>query len=71
MKKILSMILATLMLLGLCACGNGNAQTENDGAAAATFQVGFGRENITPNFPVALSGGGDPNRISESVIDYI
>lgn len=71
MKKNLSMILAALMLLGLCACGNTNAHTETTGAAAATFQVGFGRENITPDFPVALSGGGDPNRISESVIDYI
>ena len=71
MKKILSMILAIMMLLGLCACGNNSAQTETTGAAAASFQVGFGRENITPDFPVALSGGSDPNRISESVIDYI
>ena len=71
MKKILSMILAALMLLGLCACSNSSAQTENAGGTGAAFQVGFGRENITPDFPVALSGGGDPNRISESVVDYI
>lgn len=71
MKKILSMILAVLMLAGLCACGGGNGEGSGDQGAAASFQVGFGRENITPDFPVALSGGGDPNRISESVIDYI
>ena len=72
MKKILSMILAVLMLLGLCACG-GSSDGEGAGSQSvtATFQVGFGRENITPDFPVALSGGGDPNRISTSVIDYI
>lgn len=70
MKKILSMILAVLMLAGLCACG-GDGEGSGDQGAAASFQVGFGRENITPDFPVALSGGGDPNRISESVIDYI
>ena len=74
MKKIFSMILAILMLFGLCACGGstgGEGEGSGDQAAAASFQVGFGRENITPDFPVALSGGGDPNRISESVIDYI
>ena len=71
MKKKLSMILAVMMLLGLCACGNSGTQTDTTGGEAATFRVGFGRENITPDFPVALSGGGDPNRISESVIDYI
>lgn len=71
MKKILSMILAILMLAGLCACGNGGSGEGGSQAAAAAFQVGFGRANITPDFPVALSGGGDPNRISTSVIDYI
>ena len=72
MKKILSMILAVLLLVGLCACGsNGDPAATGDKANEAAFQVGFGRENITPDFPVALSGGGDPNRISESVIDYI
>ena len=73
MKKILSMILAILMLVGLCACGgSGNGESEGSGNGdAAAFKVGFGRANITPEFPVALSGVGDPNRISTSVIDYI
>ena len=73
MKKISSMILAVLVLFGLCACGGSGASTDATGGQAenAVFQVGFGRENITPDFPVALSGGGDPNRIHTSVIDYI
>ena len=72
MKKILAMVLAILMLIGLCACGgNQGGEGSGDQSAAAVFQVGFGRENITPDFPVALSGGGDPNRISTSVIDHI
>lgn len=72
MKKILSMILAVLMLTGLCACGgSGNGEGEGGNVDAGVFQVGFGRENITPDFPTALSGGGDPNRIHTSVIDYI
>lgn len=71
MKKILSMILAVLMLVSLCACGGGNGEGTGGQGETATFQVGFGRENITPSEPVALSGGGDPNRIHTSVIDYI
>ena len=71
MKKILSAILAVLLIASLCACGGSSSANSNEEAPAATFQVGFGREDITPDFPVALSGGGDPNRISTSVIDYI
>lgn len=71
MKKILSAILAVLLIASLCACGGSSGANSNEEAPAATFQVGFGREDITPDFPVALSGGGDPNRISTSVIDYI
>jgi len=71
MKKFLAIVLAVLMLATLCACDESGSNEGSGDQAAATFQVGFGRENITPDFPVALSGGGDPNRISESVIDYI
>lgn len=68
MKKILAMLLAVLLLVGLSACG-GSGNGESGGEAV--FKVGFGRENITPEVPTALSGGGDPNRIHTSVIDYI
>ena len=71
MMKILAIAIAVVMVAGLCACSGGQTGEGAGEQPAATFQVGFGRENITPDFPVALSGGGDPNRISESVIDYI
>ena len=71
MKRILSMFLAVLMLVGLCACGSSGGEGTASGKETAAFMVGFGRAEITPSFPVALSGGGDPNRISTSVIDFI
>jgi len=68
MKKLLCVILSCLMLVGLAACGNGDAQTEP--AQDAGLQVGFGRENITPDYSVPLQGGNFAERWSESVLDY-
>lgn len=80
MKKIISVFLAVALMLGLCACGS-SGQTQSGATAAPTteaptepaaaLQVGFGREKIQPDGPVALSGGGDPNRISETVLDFL
>lgn len=63
MKKILSLTLAVLLVLGLCACGNGQN--------ARTLRVGFGREEITPAGPVLVAGGGNNDRISTEVLDYL
>ena len=69
MKKLLSMILVCVMLLGLVACGG---QGEGDQTAApAGLQVGFGRTNITPGFSVALQGGNYKNRMSQGVLDTL
>lgn len=68
MKKIISLILVSVMLLGLCACGSGNSAA---GKPDAAFRVGYGREKIMPDGPVAMSGGGDPNRISTNVKDFL
>lgn len=46
-------MLAVLMLLGLCACG------EADGPKSAQFSVGYGREDITPKESVPLAGYGN------------
>ena len=70
MKKLLCVILACMMLLGLCACGAGNANTETP-AAAAGLQVGIGRTNITPGFSVALQGGDYTKRMSQGVLDTL
>ena len=35
------------------------------------LQIGYGREKIMPQGPVNLSGGGNPNRISDTVLDIL
>ena len=65
MKKIISFILATIMLLGLTACSGGNtAQEEKTG-----LQAGWGRVNITPTYAVPMGGYND--RVSSGYRDYL
>lgn len=72
MKKIFSMILVCVMLLGLVACGGSQSAGETTAPAAeAGLQVGFGRTNITPGFSVALQGGNYKNRMSQGVLDTL
>lgn len=72
MKKILCMILACVMLLGLCACGGSQGGAEaTQGGQEAGLQVGFGRTNITPGYSVALQGGNYKNRMSTGVLDTL
>lgn len=53
MKKILSLALAVLMLLSLCACWGQKAEEKQ------SFRVGFGSKDITPVNSVPLSGYGN------------
>ena len=74
MKKLFSLILAFVMVLGLCACaGSGESQGETqDGGEVAGLQAGFSKVNITPDFSVGLGGYSDAEtRRSEGFIDYI
>ena len=72
MKKILCLLLATALVFGLCACGSSTGSGETQAAAPAGLQAGFGRENITPDYPVGLGGYSDADtRISEGFVDYI
>ena len=71
MKKILAAILATLMMLSLVAC---NGAQPADTAPATTapeekeVMVGFGRGDITADWPVGLSGyGNEATRISTGI----
>ena len=69
MKKVISLVLAMVLLLGLCACG-GSAGEEVQKPAG--LYAGFGRENITPDEAVGLSGYQDSaTRRKEGVLDYI
>lgn len=61
MKRVFSILLVVLLVLSLCACGGKET--------AKGLQVGFAREKVTPTGSVWLSGGGDPNRYSTSVLD--
>lgn len=67
MKKLIAMTLLLAMVLGLCAC-NGATGGEDK---AAGLQVGFGRSDVLFSEPVALSGGSDPNRISQGALEYL
>ena len=74
MKKILSMIMVLAMALALCACGSaseGGAEATT-AAPAATYQVGYGRANITPEYSVPLAGYGNTSmRMSTSFQTYL
>jgi len=68
MKKCLSLLFVSIMLLGLCACGEKAAEP----AKEAVFQAGFGRVNITPSYSVPLAGyGNTQNRMSTGFKDYL
>lgn len=79
MKKIISIVMVALLLLGLCACGGGNssATTNADvgGTTAAknvSLQVGYARKDITPKYSVPLGGYGNSSlRMSTGMLDYI
>lgn len=58
MKRIMALLLAVFMALGLLACGGsaGSAgSTENAPEAAPALRVGYGRVCDTPKSPVALT----------------
>ena len=71
MKKLLSLIMACVMLLSLAACGGSQSGSGDNGGEAAGLQVGFGRVNITPGYSVALQGGNYKNRMSIGTKDFL
>ena len=64
MKRIFSLVLAALLVLSLCACGE-------SGAAKKGLQVGFARADATPTSGVNISGGDSKNRLSSGYRDPI
>lgn len=69
MKKILSIMLAAILLFGLFGCGNEKPQATQ---GTGTFQVGFGKVDITPTEPIHMRSYGDPaTHISEGALDQL
>ena len=72
MKKVICLILAMLMLLGMAACGAEGGAAETTAAASGGFRVGYGKENITPDGQVGMGGyGRSDQRLSTGVISYL
>ncbi len=78
MKKILCTVLVFALVLGLAACGSGDAKSAGGSSAtkapeeAATLQVGYAKVNITPEESVPLRGyGNTEKRMSQGLLDYI
>lgn len=69
MKKSIAIVLMLAMVLCLCACGGSG----EGGKGEAGLQIGFARENITPNFLVGISGYGDmeTRKNTDGFLDYV
>ena len=69
MKKAISIILMLTIILGLCACGGSG---DADKPQTVGLEAGYGRENITPDWPVGMAGYSDSEtRKTKNVLDYI
>lgn len=65
MKKLITVFLVFVMVLGLCACGAGESKTEG-------LQIGYARESILPEGQVNISGGGNQaQRVSTGYLDIL
>lgn len=77
MKRILSLVMALALCLGLCACGSGGTTESTTVQTAAPpeetgYLVGYGKVDITPKYEVTLQGNGDDNvRIATGYNSYI
>lgn len=67
MKKVISIILVLMMVLGLCACGQSGSGNEAGG-----LQVGYAKGNITPSMlGIPMGGYGNAqHRLSTGYLDY-
>ena len=72
MKKFLSLLLALVMVLGLCACADSGEGADNGEQAPAGLQIGYAKINITPDYSVGLSGYSNASeRPSNGFVTYI
>ncbi len=69
MKKVISLLLTAVLVLGLCACGE-SAPEDTTPAAADSLQVGFAREIVMPDGKAELDGT-ENGRIMTAFMDYL
>jgi len=73
MKRLICVVLALVLSLGLVACGGSEAGNQGGNETPAGLQVGFGRESIMPTdyTIVHLAGGDASKRIADSIKDTL
>ena len=70
MKRIICILMAAVLVLGLCACSGGEKSVK--GKDYKGLQVGFGRENILPDIVgVEIAGGDASARLSTGYRDEV
>lgn len=72
MKKIMAVVLALIMILGLCACG-GAKEEQTATPTVEDLQIGFAKVDITPKFTVGIGGYGDTEtrKNKDGFLDFI
>ena len=66
MKKVLSLLLIFVLVLGMCACGS------SEKASDKGLKVGFSRQSITPTESgVPIAGGDSSSRLSTGFLDEV
>lgn len=69
MKKIVSLLLAGVLTLGLCACDGGGKEPKFE---AGVLYAGFGRADITPKISTPLGGyDSTDQRMSDRTLDNL
>lgn len=72
MKKVIVLLLVSVLVLSLCACGNTGNAGETTQPQAQGLQVGYARESILPDGQVNMSGSGNQeHRISTGYLDIL
>lgn len=70
MKKLITLLLCTVMVLGLFAGCGGGEEEESGTPKLEAFSVGYAKASITPTEPVPLRGYGDAmERFSEGSLE--
>lgn len=71
MKKMISLLLACMMLLALCACGKTEAPAGQTAETPKGLQIGYAKVNITAPIGTPMGGyGNSNNRLATSLLDY-